>query len=143
MHDKLLSQIDHVNILLQSKNQTIGVACSLINGLIRSIEDIRKIGFNNSLDEAKRTAKCLNISSELKDKRKIPRKYSCGADDEGTVSDDNSLKVRLHLSSNTNERKRMLPNECERIFATHSAATIYIVRSFVFNYLRFHKNLRS
>lgn len=90
----VLSQIDHVNILLQSKNQTIDVACSLINGLIRSIEEIRKIGFNNSLEEAKRTAKYLNISSEFKDKRKrkIPRKDSCGADDEGTVS-DNSLRI--------------------------------------------------
>lgn len=55
--------------------------------------EIRKIGFNNSLDETKCTAKCINISSEFKDKRKrkIPRKYSCGADDEGTVSDDNSF----------------------------------------------------
>ncbi|XP_025193537.1 uncharacterized protein LOC112593375 [Melanaphis sacchari] len=96
----VLSQIDHVNILLQSKNQTIDVACSLINGLILSIEEIRKIGFNNSLDEAKRTAKCLNISSEFKDKRKrkIPRKDSCEADDEGTVSDENNLRIQCFQS---------------------------------------------
>lgn len=89
-----------VNNLLQSNKQTIDVACSLINRLIRSIEEIRKIGFNNSLDEAKRISKCLNISSEFKDKRKreISRKNSCEADDKGTVSDDNSLRIQCFQS---------------------------------------------
>ncbi|KAL4104550.1 hypothetical protein QTP88_019845 [Uroleucon formosanum] len=79
---------------------TLDVACSLINGLIRSIEEIKKIGFNNLLDESKRTGKCLNISSEFKDKRKrkIPRKDTRGADDEGTVSDDNSLRIQCFQS---------------------------------------------
>lgn len=38
----VVTQIDHVNILLQSKNQTINIACNLINGLIRLVKEIRK-----------------------------------------------------------------------------------------------------
>lgn len=96
----VLCQIDHVNILLQSKNQTIDVACNMINGLIRSMEDIRKNGFNNSLDKAKNMAECLNISSEFKDKRKrkISRKDLCEADNEGIVTDENSLRIQCYQS---------------------------------------------
>ncbi|XP_050065150.1 uncharacterized protein LOC126554084 [Aphis gossypii] len=76
------------------------ILITLINGLIRSIEEIRKIEFENALDEAKNTAKCLNISSEFKDKRKrkIPRKDSCEADDEGSISDDNNLRIQCFQS---------------------------------------------
>lgn len=91
-----MSQIDHVNILLQSRSQTIDVAYNMINGLIQSIEEIKKTGFNNSLDETNLMAECLNILSEFKDNRKhkIPTKDLCEAVDEETVANGNSLRMQ-------------------------------------------------
>jgi len=65
----VLNQIDYVNIALQTKNQTIDVAVKMLNGLIKSIQEIRENGFQKCLSEAKDMAKSLNITSEFTNKR--------------------------------------------------------------------------
>ncbi|CAI6357655.1 unnamed protein product [Macrosiphum euphorbiae] len=65
----VLNQIDYVNIALQTKNQTIDVAVKMLNGLIKSIQEIRENGFKKCLSEAKDMAKSLNITSEFTNKR--------------------------------------------------------------------------
>lgn len=67
----VLNQIDYVNIALQTKNQTLDVAVKMLNGLIKSIQEIRENGFQKCLCEAKDMAKSLNISSEFTNKRKL------------------------------------------------------------------------
>ncbi|XP_050532948.1 uncharacterized protein LOC126900953 [Daktulosphaira vitifoliae] len=46
---QVLNQIDYVNIALQTKNQTIDVADKMLNGLIKSIQEIREEGFQKCL----------------------------------------------------------------------------------------------
>ncbi|XP_060846436.1 uncharacterized protein LOC132926113 [Rhopalosiphum padi] len=65
----VLNQIDYVNIALQTKDQIIDVAVKIMNGLIKSIQEIRENSFQKGLCEAKDMAKSLNISSEFTNKR--------------------------------------------------------------------------
>lgn len=64
-------QFTNLTALLQTKNQTIDVAVIILNGLIKSIQELRENSFQKCLCEAKDMAKSLNISSELTNKRKL------------------------------------------------------------------------
>jgi len=61
---------------LKTKNQTIDVAVKMLNGLIKSIQEIRENVFQKCLCEAKDMAKSLNISSESTNKRKLKIKHT-------------------------------------------------------------------
>lgn len=61
---------------MQTKNQTINVAVKILNGLIKSIQEIRENNFQKCLCKAKDMVKSLNISSEFTYKRKFKIKRS-------------------------------------------------------------------
>lgn len=93
----ILTHIDHVNILLQTKSQTIDMANKMINGLIEPMEYIRIDGFNKSLNRAENVAESLNIPFVLDEKwnRKIARKESFlkNISDEKPNTEENNLRI--------------------------------------------------
>ena len=71
---EILSAINLVSKLLQSKNMLIDVAMEQIKGLISFFKGYRNTGFNNALDYAKEIAIELNIDPVFPQRRIIRRK---------------------------------------------------------------------
>ncbi|KAF0748586.1 zinc finger MYM-type protein 1-like [Aphis craccivora] len=96
----VLNQIDYVNIALQTKNQTTDVAVKMLNGLIKSIQEIRENSFRKCLCEAKNMAKSLNISSSFTKKRKfVIERTTVESKDREDKSYESTEKLHLILIS--------------------------------------------
>jgi len=84
---------------LQTKNQTIDIAVKMLNGLIKSIQEIRENSFQKCLCEAKDMAKSLNISSEFTNKHKLITDRTTVKSKEEKIKVMNLQKINLELNA--------------------------------------------
>lgn len=69
----------------------------MLNGLLKAIQEIRENGFEKSLNEAKDTAKNLNIFSEFTNKRKIKIKRTTFKSTEEETKNNESTENKLRI----------------------------------------------
>ncbi|KAK2425520.1 zinc finger MYM-type protein [Trifolium repens] len=97
---EILSAINVVSKLLQSKDMVIDVAMKQIKGLISFFKEYREIGFKNALDCATEIAIELNIDPVFPEKRIIQRKRQFDENlntPEVQLSEEESFRVDYFL----------------------------------------------
>ncbi|XP_026819150.1 uncharacterized protein LOC113557800 [Rhopalosiphum maidis] len=96
--NSILGQIDKVNLSLQNQNQTIGVATKSLEALIKCIQNIRKNGFENASNEAKKLALLINIPIDFPTTRKIKRKIYESNESETNETSETIVKLQCYES---------------------------------------------